>query len=214
MRCGFTPLLFPRGRPGRAGMHATDANAGVLRLGAQHLRQARDAKLRRAICRGLRVGAEPGDRAHEKDVAALPLRHRRQEGRGHQESAAQVRRDHVIERRRARLRERRHDERPGVLMSTSTGPKCLPTARAIAATAFSLVTSHGKSSTSAPSFRHSRAVARRFGSFARHQRQPDARQSAANTCAMAAPMPCEAPVDENEGAGLDHGVSRAANRSP
>jgi len=90
---------------------------------------------------------------------------------------------------------------PALLMSTSTGPKCLPTARAIAATAFSLVTSHGKSSTSAPSFRHSRAVARRFGSLRSTSASRTPGSSAANTCAMAAPMPCEAPVMITTGPG-------------
>jgi hypothetical protein len=89
---------------------------------------------------------------------------------------------------------------PALLMSTSTGPKWLATIRAILATDFSLPTSQGNISTVAPSLRHSPATACRFFSLRATSARRAPGTSAAKVLAMAAPMPCEAPVIRMTGA--------------
>src|SRR5262249_20904941 len=81
---------------------------------------------------------------------------------------------------------------PALLTRTSTRPKRFPTAAASAATAASSATSAGN--TSATAGAQVRATARRFRSFraTRARRAPGTPRATAR--AIAAPMPCDAPV--------------------
>src|SRR5579885_795681 len=90
-------------------------------------------------------------------------------------------------------------KRPALLIKTSTPPNFFRTAAAMASTAAASVTSQGKISTASAVFSQARATVRRFFSVraTKASRQPGAPR--AKVWAMAAPMPCDAPVTRTTG---------------